>query len=187
MNKSMIYTRTGDGGTTSLAGGKRVSKTDIRLECYGTTDELNAWIGLLTTGISEKEDLDFLLFLQHKLFSVGASLATDKENAKPKGEPCITPENISRIEREIDRIDRDLPRMKHFILPGGCRTAAQAHLCRTVCRRAERLIYRLHEKDEVEESIRIFMNRLSDYFFVLARKECVGNNAGEIIWDYSCT
>jgi cob(I)alamin adenosyltransferase len=187
MNKSMIYTRTGDSGTTSLVGGKRVPKTDTRIESYGTTDELNAFTGLLATEINEKEDRDFLQFIQHKLFTVGSYLATDRESTELKAESRVTPESIARIEREIDRIDSTLPRMKNFVLPCGCRSAALAHVCRTVCRRAERQIYRLHEMAEVEEPVLVFVNRLSDYFFVLARKECIKNDGKEILWDYSCS
>jgi cob(I)alamin adenosyltransferase len=187
MKKSMVYTKTGDKGTTSLVGGRRVPKTDKRIESYGTIDELNAFVGLMTAEISEKEDLDFLRFIQHKLFTIGSYLATDRECTELKIESKVTPESIVRIEQEIDRIDSALPRMKAFILPGGCRSAALAHVCRTVCRRAERQIYRLNEITEIEEPLLIFVNRLSDYFFVLARKECVKNSGEEIIWDYSWT
>ncbi|MDR1937789.1 MAG: cob(I)yrinic acid a,c-diamide adenosyltransferase [Tannerellaceae bacterium] len=187
MKKSMVYTKTGDKGTTSLVGGKRVAKTDTRIESYGTTDELNSFTGLLMTEISEKEDLDFLRFVQHKLFTIGSYLATDRESTELKIESRVTPESIARIEREIDRIDSQLPAMKNFVLPGGRRSAALAHVCRTVCRRAERQIYRLRETAEVEEPVLVFVNRLSDYFFVLARKECLANNGEEIIWDYTCT
>jgi cob(I)alamin adenosyltransferase len=186
MKKSVVYTKTGDKGKTSLVGGKRVSKADKRIESYGTTDELNAFIGLLTTEINEKDDLKFLQFIQHKLFTIGSYLATDRESAELRAESKVTPESILRIEQEIDRIDGELPRMKNFILPGGCRSAALAHVCRTICRRAERQIYHLHETAEIEEPALVFINRLSDYFFVLARKECVKNNGEEINWDYTC-
>ena len=173
MKKSIIYTRTGDKGTTSLVGGQRVSKAHDRIESYGTVDELNSFIGLLITALNDEKDTDFLSFIQHKLFTIGSYLATDQAS-------------IERIEREIDRLDNELPKMHAFILPGGCRSAALAHVCRTVCRRAERQIYRLAENCPVEEPVLIFMNRLSDYFFVLARKECINNNGKEIIWDYTC-
>lgn len=186
MEKSRIYTKTGDKGTTSLVGGQRVSKAHERLECYGTVDELNSFIGLLITSLEDKEDEDFLLFIQHKLFSVGSYLATDQSSTELHVESKITPETIERIEKEIDRIDSSLPKMKNFILPGGCRSASLAHVCRTVCRRAERQIYRLTETTPVEEPVLKFMNRLSDYLFVLARKECIRNNGKEIIWDYTC-
>ncbi|MDR1918062.1 MAG: cob(I)yrinic acid a,c-diamide adenosyltransferase [Tannerellaceae bacterium] len=185
--KSRVYTKTGDQGTTSLVGGKRVAKTDTRIESYGTTDELNAFVGLLMTEISEQEDLDALRFVQHKLFTIGSYLATDRECTELKMESRVSPESISRIEGEIDRLDGSLTPMKRFVLPGGCRSAALAHVCRTVCRRAERQIYRLHEAAGIEEPVLIFINRLSDYFFVLARKECLRTNGEEIIWDYTCT
>ncbi|MDR1555494.1 MAG: cob(I)yrinic acid a,c-diamide adenosyltransferase [Tannerellaceae bacterium] len=185
MKKSMLYTKTGDKGTTSLVGGKRVAKTDKRIETYGTTDELNAFTGLLITEINEKEDLEFLRFVQHQLFSIGAYLATDPESAGPKAASRISPATIGRIEGEIDRIDSLLPPLKHFVLPGGGRAASLAHVCRTVCRRAERQIYALDESEAVEKTVLVFINRLSDYFFALARKESL-KNGEEIIWDYSC-
>lgn len=185
MKKSMVYTKTGDEGTTSLVGGKRVPKTDRRIESYGTVDELNSFAGLLITEMNEKEDADFLRFIQHLLFVAGSYLATDRESTELKAASRISPESISRIEREIDRIDGRLPAMKRFILPGGSRAAALAHVCRTVCRRAERQIYGLKETAEVEKNVLVFINRLSDYFFVLARKESL-KNGEEIIWDSTC-
>lgn len=186
MKKSLIYTGTGDKGTTSLVGGERVSKTHQRLESYGTVDELNSFIGLLITSLEDQADKDFLYFIQHKLFSIGSYLATDQTSTELKVESRIAPETITRIEQEIDRLDGGLPKMKNFILPGGCRSASLAHVCRTVCRRAERQIYRLTETAPVEEFVLTFVNRLSDYLFVLARKECIINDGKEIIWDYSC-
>lgn len=186
MKKSIIYTGTGDKGTTSLVGGERVSKAHQRIESYGTVDELNSFIGLLITSLEEKADQDFLLFVQHKLFTIGSYLATDQENTELKIESKVMPETITRIEREIDRLDNELPKMRNFVLPGGSRSASLAHVCRTVCRRAERQIYRLAETIPVEEPVLVFMNRLSDYLFVLARKECIRNNGKEIIWDYTC-
>ena len=176
----------GDKGTTSLVGGERVSKAHQRIESYGTVDELNSFIGLLITSLEEKADQDFLLFIQHKLFTIGSYLATDQENTELKVESKVMPETITRIEREIDRLDNELPKMRNFILPGGSRPASLAHVCRTVCRRAERQIYRLAETIPVEEPVLVFINRLSDYLFVLARKECIRNNGKEIIWDYTC-
>lgn len=184
--KSLIYTGTGDKGTTSLVGGERVSKTHQRLESYGTIDELNSFIGLLVTSLEDQLDKDFLYFIQHKLFSVGSYLATDQQSTELKIESRITPESIVRIENEIDRLDAGIPVMRNFVLPGGCRSASLAHVCRTVCRRAERQIYKLTETDPVEELVLIFVNRLSDYLFVLARKECIINDGKEIIWDYTC-
>jgi cob(I)alamin adenosyltransferase len=186
MKKSVVYTRTGDKGMTSLVGGQRVSKADKRIESYGTTDELNAFVGLLITELTDMEELDFCRFVQHKLFTIGSYLATDPENTDIRIESKVTPESIEKIEHEIDRLDSALPRMTHFVLPGGNRPAALAHVCRTICRRAERQIYRLAETSDVEEPVLVFINRLSDYFFVLARKECLNKNGDEIIWDYTC-
>lgn len=187
MKRSLLYTRTGDKGATSLVGGERVSKTHQRIECYGTTDELNSFVGLLYDSITEQEDKDFLRFVQHKMFSIGSYLATDQSNTELHIESKVTNETIQRIEHEIDRLDASLPKLKNFILPGGGRGASLAHVCRTVCRRAERQIYRLAETDEVDDNVLIFINRLSDYFFILARKECILCNGEEIIWDYTCS
>jgi cob(I)alamin adenosyltransferase len=186
MKKSTIYTGGGDKGTTSLVGGQRVSKADKRIESYGTTDELNSFVGWLITLLEEEADKDFLHFVQHKLFTIGSYLATDQETTEIRIESRVTPESISRIEKEIDRIDEGLPKMKHFLLPGGSQSAALAHVCRTVCRRAERQIYRLAETAEIEEPLLVFINRLSDYFFILARKECIKHRGEEIIWDNTC-
>lgn len=186
MKKSLLYTRTGDKGTTSLVGGERVSKTHRRIECYGTTDELNSFIGLLHDAVTEQADKDFLRFIQHKMFSIGSYLATDQRTTQLKMESRITDDTVRRIEEEIDRLDAGLPPLRSFVLPAGGRAASLAHICRTVCRRAERQIYRLDETDEVEDNVLVFINRLSDYFFILARKECVLNNGGEIIWDSTC-
>lgn len=186
MKKSIIYTGTGDKGTTSLVGGQRVSKAHQRIESYGTIDELNSFIGLLISAVEEEESKAFLSFIQHKLFTIGSYLATDQETTTLRIESRVTPESISRIEHQIDKIDEALPKLKAFVLPGGCRSASLAHVCRTVCRRAEREIYRLCETYPVEEPVLVFMNRLSDYLFVLARKECIQHNGEEIIWDYTC-
>ena len=186
MKKSVIYTGTGDKGKTSLVGGQRISKTDQRIESYGTVDELSSFIGLLITYIDDQKDKDFLIFIQHKMFTIGSYLATDQESTSLKIESKVTPESITRIENEIDRIDNDLPKTRNFILPGGNRSSSVAHICRSICRRAEREIYRLAEHHLVEEPIFIFMNRLSDYLFVMARKEGLKDNGKEIIWDYSC-
>ncbi|MCD7936802.1 MAG: cob(I)yrinic acid a,c-diamide adenosyltransferase [Tannerellaceae bacterium] len=186
MGKSKLYTCSGDKGTTSLVGGERVSKTDQRIESYGTVDELNSFIGLLMVELTDEVDLDFLRFVQHKLFTIGSYLATNQNNRELKIESRVTSESISRIENEIDRLDESLPKMRGFVLPGGSRSASLAHVCRTVCRRAEREIYRLKESETVEDELLMFINRLSDYFFALGRKECIKNNGDEIIWDYTC-
>ncbi len=186
MKKSCIYTGGGDKGMTSLVGGQRVSKAHRRIESYGTVDELNSFIGLLSTELNDRDDIDCLSFIQHKLFTIGSYLATDRETTTLRVESRITQGNIERIEHEIDRLDNELPRMKGFVLPGGCRSAALSHVCRTVCRRAEREIYRLAETCPVEDAVLVFMNRLSDYLFVLSRKECIENNGEEIVWDSAC-
>lgn len=186
MKKSIVYTRTGDKGKTSLVGGKRVSKADPRIESYGTVDELNSFIGLLAVELTEEEDLEFLKFVQHKLFNIGSYLATDQENTELNIESQVTDESIRRIEREIDRIDENLPRMTNFVLPGGSRSAALAHVCRTVCRRAERCVYGFDPSVEIDKNVLIFVNRLSDYLFVLARKLCIKEKGSEIKWDYTC-
>jgi cob(I)alamin adenosyltransferase len=167
-----------------LVGGKRVSKADKRIESYGTVDELNSFIGLLMTELTEAADVDFLRFVQHKLFSIGSYLATDRGSTELRVESRVTAESVTWVEEEIDRIDGALPKMTGFVLPGGSRAAALAHVCRTVCRRAERRIYEVNEADEVEDHVLMFVNRLSDYLFVLARKECIKNNGKEILWDY---
>lgn len=185
--KSLIYTGTGDKGTTSLVGGQRVSKAHQRIESYGSIDELNSFIGLLIDALDDEKDKNFLHFVQHKLFTIGSYLATDQERTELRVESKVTAESIGRIEREIDRIDGALPKQTHFVLPGGGRPASLAHVCRTVCRRAERQVYRLAETDPVEDNVLKFINRLSDYLFVLARKECILHNGEEIIWDYTCS
>ncbi|MDR1746089.1 MAG: cob(I)yrinic acid a,c-diamide adenosyltransferase [Tannerella sp.] len=186
MKKSIIYTRGGDKGMTSLVGGQRVPKTHLRLEAYGATDELNAFIGWLITEVTDKEISDILLFTQNALFLIGAALATDPAQAEHKNGATITPSHIERIEQCIDRIDASLPTLKTFVLPGGSCGAALAHVCRTVCRRAERQICRLDEVYPVEESIRIFINRLSDLLFVISRRLCILEKGDEILWDNAC-
>ena len=186
MGKSALYTRGGDKGTTSLVGGQRVSKGHLRLESYGTIDELNSFLGLLIAETKEQKIVDILQFVQHKLFAVGSYLATDTTTTELKTANQITNENILRIEQAIDEIDSRLPKMKGFILPGGCRSASLAHVCRTVCRRAERQICRLAETATVDDASLTFINRLSDLLFVIARNECISKNKDEIIWDNAC-
>lgn len=185
MKKSLVYTKTGDKGTTSLVGGMRVPKSHVRLDAYGTIDELNSFVGLLICQITEEEVLKVLSFIQHKLFTVGSYLATETEAIAPKAASIITDENITLLEKEMDRMDSELPAIRQFVLPGGNEAAARAHICRSVARRAERCIYRVKDEYPVENNIMIFVNRLSDYFFILARREC--NKTGkEIFWDTSC-
>ena len=182
MKKSIIYTGTGDKGTTSLVGGERVSKAHQRIESYGTVDELNSFIGLLITSLEEKADQDFLLFIQHKLFTIGSYLATDQENTELKIESKVMPETITRIEREIDRLDNELPKMRNFVLPGGSRSASLAHVCRTVCRRAERAALRADARYGVDSTALVWLNRLSDYFYLLGRTLTAHYAVDEVLW-----
>ena len=186
MKKSKIYTGGGDKGKTSLVGGFRVPKTHPRLEAYGTVDELNSFIGLLIEEVEDASTCELLLFIQSKLFSVGSYLATDPSKTEYKIESHITDDSIIKIEEAIDLIDSKLPKMTAFVLPGGSRSAALAHVCRTVCRRAERNIYRIADIDEVENRVFVFMNRLSDLLFVIARRECLLIKGGEIFWNNTC-
>lgn len=187
--KSKLYTKTGDKGKTSLVGGQRVPKSCNRLESYGTVDELNSFIGLLMAYLpKEDENQETLKFIQHKLFTVGAYLATDNSQPMDFEVPCgITAETIKRIESEIDRLDAAVPPMKLFILPSGGKATSAAHICRVVARRAERCIYRVvDEGAEVEDAVLKFVNRLSDYFFILARNLARMESGEEITWDQTC-
>ena len=186
MKKSLIYTRTGDRGKTSLVGGARVPKTHIRLEAYGTVDELNSQLGLLYTYLEDEADKKLVLWVQHKLFSVGSYLATDQANTTLRIESQIADKDIQRLEHAIDEIDAQLPPLKAFVIPGGSRGSAVCQLCRTVCRRAERRILAMAEEHEVTENVSAFVNRLSDYLFVLARKMNILAETDEIYWDKSC-
>ena len=178
-----IYTKTGDGGQTSLVGGQRVSKCCERLESYGTVDELNSHIGVLITYCTDEQDRAFLTDVQGKLFVVGGYLATDNSAREVRSRNIVTPEMVAAVETEIDRIQAALPPLKLFILPGGSRAASYAHVCRTVCRRAERCILRLAECGaEVDDMVTAYVNRLSDYFFTLARKLNVDSGTDEVIW-----
>lgn len=182
MKKSNVYTKTGDKGTTALVGGTRVPKSHPRLEAYGTIDELNSFIGFLACEIKEEVDLKILSFIQNKLFTVGSYLATETEAIPPKAASIIKDSDIQLIESQMDEIDSQLPAIREFILPGGSEAASRSHICRSVCRRAERCIYRVKAEYPVDENIMIFVNRLSDYFFLLARK--VSNRMGkEIFWN----
>lgn len=177
----MIYTKTGDKGQTSLVGGMRVAKAHVRLDAYGTIDELNSFVGSLRCEVEDPKDDEFLSFIQHKLFTVGSYLATETEAISPKAASIITEENIAAIEQQMDEMDSKLPKIRQFILPGGSEASSRAHICRSVCRRAERCMYRVQAEYPVEERIMVFVNRLSDYFFLLARKEA-SKNGVEIFW-----
>lgn len=162
-----IYTKTGDKGNTSLIGGTRVSKSDLRIDSYGTIDELNSWIGLIIEFIPNKRKNELIL-IQNLLFSVGAQLAS-KNNDTIKSFKKIDKNNITSLEKLIDDYESFLPKMTHFILPGGSIPSANTHVARCVCRRAERIIVQLNKEDYVDKEILIYLNRLSDYLFCLAR------------------
>lgn len=183
MEKSRIYTRTGDKGTTSLVGGARVPKTHVRLEAYGTVDELNAQLGLLDTYLTEEDDRELVRWVQNKLFAVCSYLATDQTQTRLRAESHVSEEEVGRLERAIDRIDSELPPFRAFILPGGSRGAAAAHVCRTVCRRAERRILAMEAECELDPRVTAFVNRLSDYLFLLSRKLNRLTGTDEIFWD----
>lgn len=178
-----IYTKTGDKGQTSLVGGQRVSKCCERIESYGTADELNAHIGLLITYCSHDEDIRFLLSTQSHLFVVGGYLATDTAQSELCKSTTPAAEMVKTVEREIDRLQELVTPLKTFILPGGGRAAAYAHVCRTICRRTERCILRLRETGaEIDDLVLAYINRLSDYFFVLARKLNADNGVEDRAW-----
>ena len=178
-----VYTKTGDKGQTSLIGGIRVPKCCERLESYGTIDELNSQIGLLITYCTDPDDSAFLVDVQSKLFVVGSYLATDTSQTKLRDSSVVTYDMIAGIEKEIDKIDGILPPLKLFILPGGCRGAAVCHVCRTVCRRAERCILALASTGvQIDDNVIAYINRLSDYLFVLSRKLNILAEHEEIIW-----
>lgn len=164
-----IYTKTGDKGITSLYGGKRVSKGALRIETYGTVDELNSWIGLVRDQEVNRTRIDILTTIQKKLFVVGSILAADPEKTKIKI-PALLEEDVIALESEIDKMEESLEPMRYFILPGGHQSVSFCHITRTVCRRAERSVIRLYEDEKIEPLVIMYLNRLSDYLFVLARK-----------------
>ena len=177
-----IYTKTGDKATTALFTGKRVPKHHIRIESYGTIDELNSYLGLLRDQKIDSKAKDILALTQNKLFTVGAILATEPNKYNRLKIPRIKASYIELLEHELDRMNEELPEMTHFILPGGHTTVSYCHIARTVCRRAERMISYLHENEPVPEGVLMYVNRLSDYLFVLARKLSKDLQADEVKW-----
>lgn len=183
-----VYTKTGDKGTTALFGGTRVPKHHIRIESYGTVDELNSHIGLIRDQDINPLYKAVLIEVQDRLFTVGAILATPPEKETLKnGQPRlninrISDEDITYLENEIDKMDAELPQMTHFVLPGGHTTVSYCHIARCVCRRAERLSVHLHEIEPTDIQVLTYLNRLSDYLFVLARKLSHDLNADEVKW-----
>ncbi len=183
-----VYTKTGDTGTTALFGGTRVSKHNIRIESYGTVDELNSHIGLIRDQDIKEHYKTVLIEIQDRLFTVGAILATPPEketlkNGQPRLQKLgILDSDIEYLEKEIDSMEESLPQMTHFVLPGGHTTVSYCHIARCVCRRAERLAVHLNELEPTDIHVLTYLNRLSDYLFVLARKLSYDLNAEEVKW-----
>lgn len=176
-----IYTKTGDQGQTSLLSGGRVSKSDLRIEAYGTVDELNSYLGLVRDQEVNIGRIGLLEEIQEKLFAMGALLAAGK-NPEKMHLPEITSEDVEKLEKAIDTMEETLPALKNFILPGGHPSVSFAHIARCVCRRAERIVIALHEQQPVNTLLIVYLNRLSDYLFVLARKMTQDLGLEEHIW-----
>ena len=176
-----IYTKTGDKGQTSLIGRTRVPKHHLRIESYGTVDELNSYIGLIRDQQVSEYQQNLLKEIQDRLFTIGSALASDPEKSKMKI-PDLHQEDIELLEKEIDTMTADLPELRHFILPGGSNAVSFCHLARCVCRRAERICVHLSEDSFVDEKVMVYLNRLSDYLFVLSRKLCFDNQIEENKW-----
>ena len=179
--KSRLYTRTGDDGTTSLVGGARAPKDCVRLEAYGTVDELNSWLGVVAASpdVSQKRR-EQLRHIQHRLFNVGAILATEPESAW-QPEP-LAPAEVEWLERAIDDVDGQLSPMRNFILPGGSQGASFAHVARCVARRAERRVIALGREADIDPQVIVYINRLSDYLFALAREINQESGVADIAW-----
>lgn len=185
MKKSVVYTRTGDAGTTSLVGGTRIAKDAPRLEAYGTVDELNSHIGLVRSMTTVSYVAEVLSTIQHRLFDIGGYLACDPEEDFQLP-PGVTECDVEKIEKAIDALDSHLPAHNRFILPGGSVEAAETHVARTVARRAERRIITLGSMAHVDPMVVRYVNRLSDFLFVLARFNNVSRNIDEIFWEKNC-
>ena len=183
-----IYTKTGDEGTTALFGGSRVPKHSMRIESYGTVDELNSFVGLIRSQAIDSHSKEILIQIQKKLFTIGSTLATDPKKAILKSGKerlkieKVNEESIKLLEDEMDTMNDFLPDLTHFILPGGNDAVSYCHIARTVCRRAERRATMLHEVEPIDLMVIKYLNRLSDYLFVLARKLSKDMNADEIQW-----
>ena len=182
-----IYTKTGDKGTTSLYGGTKVDKDNLRIETYGTIDELNSYIGLIRSYPVNLLLMEELIIIQKDLFNIGAELATPADklmlaNGKPRLKVMISEEQIRQLEEWIDDMDETLEAMTHFILPGGNQASSHTHVARCICRRAERLIVSLSKQEEIRPELFKYINRLSDYLFTAARKIAKNDNHEEIKW-----
>lgn len=173
---SKIYTRTGDDGTTGLGDGSRINKDHLRMEAIGTVDEINSHIGVLRAELPPEDEVqDLLSRIQHDLFDLGGELAVP-------GYTMITETRVTELENSLDRLNEDLPPLKNFILPGGSKAAAQCHLARVVCRRGERCLVSLSRNEEINLSARQYLNRLSDFLFVLARSLARRDGGQEVLW-----
>lgn len=177
-----IYTKVGDKGTTSLIGGTKVLKSDLRIEAYGTVDELNSYVGLCNDLITDEHSKKILREIQDRLFTIGSSLACDPEKEPKMKIPDLKEEDVALLEKEIDKMNEVLPEMKSFILPGGHPTVSHIHIARCICRRAERCCVRLSEEATEDLLVLKYLNRLSDYLFVLARYASHLLKAEEINW-----
>lgn len=176
-----VYTKKGDTGTTQLIGGTRIPKSALRIEAYGTVDELNSYIGLIRDQEIHETYVSQLIEIQDRLFTIGSSLAADPEKSSMKI-PDLLETDITFLEESMDKMDESLPEMKFFVLPGGHTTVSFCHIARCICRRAERIIVALNENEYVNEQIFKYINRLSDYLFVLSRKLTQDLNAKEQPW-----
>ncbi len=176
-----IYTKTGDGGTTALFGGERVPKDSLRVECYGTVDELNSILGLVNTEITGDTEKSLIITIQNELFTLGGELATPSKKEHLNRVKLVT-DDILSLEKNIDTYERKLEPLEQFILPGGSKGASLLHLARSVCRRAERLVTSLSQNEEISDLILVYLNRLSDFLFVLARFENSNNQIPDITW-----
>ena len=183
---SKIYTRTGDKGATLLATGERVLKSNVRIEAYGTVDELNSTVGMLRDTIvvdPRLQDLcEKLSKIQNELFDIGGELSVPLDVLDTERQQVVSMRDVSRLESEMDAFNENLPPLENFVLPGGHLAKSTAHLVRTVCRRAERAVVRMSEQDAVRDEIRIYLNRLSDWFFVLSRELSRRLAVPEVLW-----
>ena len=186
MKITKVYTRTGDQGETSLVGGVRIKKSNIRLEAYGTVDELSAHLGMLVAMMKEGDEREFVIRIQNNLFNVCTHLATDQSQTPLYPSAHLAEGEIASLEQRIDNLMKQLRERQGFVLPGGVPAACQAHICRTVCRRAERRIAALAEEAQIAPEMQQFVNRLSDYLFVLAKIINFNEGKSEIVWQNVC-
>lgn len=176
-----VYTKKGDGGETSLIGGTRVKKSNIRIDAYGTVDELNSFVGVIRDSATDKFKDSELQNIQDQLFTLGSDLATDKSKSKMQN-PILKEEDILRLEESMDEMDKDLDALKNFIIPGGDITSSYCHVARCICRRTERIVIELNDQEAVDEKIIQYLNRLSDYLFILARAYTRKHGGLETLW-----